>query len=421
MKNTLLVGILLLSTSFFCRAQSWTKVDAIPITDIFSLELHNNTLYAGTKDRVYIGANNGASWKASAVLDNIGFVQTVTEFHNKIYAGTNGAGVFSSSDTGITWTPVNTGLEFEYLSAFAVWNDHLYAGTTGDGFYVFDESLNRWNQFNTNFFTNVGGNISALLVFDSDLVAAAGANGVFYKYDTTAAAWGYTYYTANLLPGLEVFSLLADSNILLASTSFPANVLLRSEDGGNNWVSDSKGIQHYGFAALAVDDQKQYIAMNSFEGGLNIARLYQRARAVLRGTTWDSAGVFSYASFIYALCAAGGRLYSASDSGLYYRGSAPVTPPVLPIDTGANTVLLYPNPAFSQANILFHSSGDQEITVQILDGLGRRIAIPYQHYKVSGGLQSLPFLTAYNASGIYFIQITGTAMQPQIRKLFIRH
>ena len=68
-----------------------------------------------------------------------------------LFVGTDGAGIFRSTDRGDTWTPVNTGLHFEpgdgyvYVTAFAQKGDTLYAGTR-HALYASTDSGNTWHH-----------------------------------------------------------------------------------------------------------------------------------------------------------------------------------------------------------------------------------------------------------------------------------
>ncbi|MDE0468946.1 MAG: hypothetical protein OYL97_17995 [Candidatus Poribacteria bacterium] len=91
-----------------------------------------------------------------------GWVQTNGPYGGEILAlhaaskdvllvGTEGAGIFRSTDHGNTWAPVNTGLPFEPgegftgVTAFAQKGDMLYAGTR-DALYASTDGGNTWHQ-----------------------------------------------------------------------------------------------------------------------------------------------------------------------------------------------------------------------------------------------------------------------------------
>jgi hypothetical protein len=61
-------------------------------------------------------------------------------YPNTVYVGTEGGGVFQSSDGGNHWTPINDGLTDQTVYAMAMDPEDphtLYAGTLSDGVFVF--------------------------------------------------------------------------------------------------------------------------------------------------------------------------------------------------------------------------------------------------------------------------------------------
>src|SRR5512143_559271 len=92
-------------------ALTWTRVQEVPPSDIYSLQLHGTTLYAGGADRVYTGASSGTAWTETAVLDPaVTSVQAVAPAGGALWAGTYGQGVYRSTDGGTSWNPVGAGL-----------------------------------------------------------------------------------------------------------------------------------------------------------------------------------------------------------------------------------------------------------------------------------------------------------------------
>ncbi|HEY4150435.1 MAG TPA: hypothetical protein VGM41_15960, partial [Chitinophagaceae bacterium] len=309
------------------RGQSWTRVTDVPKTKVYCLERHNNTLYAGTSDHLYIGADNGANWTASSFPGSV-YVLSATEYHHTIYIGTGYAGVLTSSDGGAHWTPLNTGAPGDPVSCFAVWKDHLYMGTLGDGFYVLDEAAGRWNPFNNGFYTNVDGNIWSLVATDTTIIATAGVNGFFYRYNPGPAAWENTDYLSMAAPGLGVQSLASDSSGSLYAAVPNSFLLFRSDDRGSHWNFDTTGLHIPSFAiensiVLTAGSKKNYFANNFLSTGGNQVRVYERDNNAVPGTPWTATDTLSNA-FFYAMVEGGSRLYSAQDSGLYYKGMGTV-------------------------------------------------------------------------------------------------
>lgn len=416
MKHTFFAGLFILLAHHLCIAQSWKRVPEIPQTAIYCFEVHNHTAYAGGIDRVYIGTNDGAQWHASAPLDSV-YVMAVAEFHHKLFAGTGKAGVWVSDDNGGSWQPESSGLSLDIpISSFAIWKDELYAGSLGNGFYKLDEASARWVLFNPAFPINVDGNVYKLLATDSTLIAAAGLNGIFHKYDPGTGNWDYSYYLSMLAPGLSMFNLLFDSANKLYAGSSSGLTLFSSGDRGRSWSLDNKGI-HAGDPTLAADNQYDYAAVSyQTPTAAYIVKVYQRALHAPSGTPWtttDSLPNF----YFYALGTAGGRLYGATDNdGLYYKEVGAITSLT---DTG-NKPFIYPNPAYQRVNIALRFDVRQTITVRIFDAAGRLVETPLKNYTLAAGRQIVTLDIRGLSGGAAYIIDVNAAERHYSGRLIVR-
>jgi photosystem II stability/assembly factor-like uncharacterized protein len=76
--------------------------------------------------------DNGATWMNSGSTSI--FALTI-DSKGRIYAG-SGYGVYSSSNDGVTWEPINSGLTYTYVTSLGVnENDYLFAGTQASGVF----------------------------------------------------------------------------------------------------------------------------------------------------------------------------------------------------------------------------------------------------------------------------------------------
>ena len=98
-----------------------------------------------------------------------------------LFAGTEGAGIFRSTDRGDTWSPVNTGLHFELgdgftgVTAFAQKGEMLYAGTR-DALYGSTDSGNTWHHA---FYES----ISSIVVIGDRIYVGTLNTGLWYSDD----------------------------------------------------------------------------------------------------------------------------------------------------------------------------------------------------------------------------------------------
>jgi hypothetical protein len=399
----LFVAAISYSVSF---SQAWVRVNEVRDTAVYCIEQHNNTLYVGTSDRVYITVNNGASWTSTAHISTSPVV-TVTVFKNKLYVGTFGSGVFQSSDNGAHWQPVSTGLGVFQISKFAIWNNNLYAATYGNGMYKLNDAGNGWLEFNNEFFTNVDGNVFDLESTGTTLIAAAGANSFFYKLDTVQKKWNSFTYFPFTRPGFFVFGLMMDGPTLYAASQ---DFLLRSSDTGSTWVFDRTGMLA-GELLITAGNTNDYVAGNSFDGSINKVRVYQRARGAAVGAAWTKTDSL-FDNFFSAFAFSNGRLYAAQDSGLYYKqveaGTVTAVPNVI---NHIEQIRVFPNPSKGMSNIHFELTQQKKISVQLLDITGKLIDEPYHDLNLNTGQQDLLIDLSRLQSAVYLIRVISEKEQ----------
>lgn len=65
-----------------------------------------------------------------------------------VYAATHGAGVFTSTDGGWTWSAMNDGLTQPFVRSLAIdANGVVYAGTNGSGVFAITPTSSRWPYY----------------------------------------------------------------------------------------------------------------------------------------------------------------------------------------------------------------------------------------------------------------------------------
>jgi hypothetical protein len=103
-----------------------------------------------------------------------------------IFAGTRDSGIFRSTDSGDTWTQINSGLTYLNIQAIIIdATDHIFAATRDGGIFRSNNDGNIWGEINTGLT-----NMSILsLAIDSDgyLFAGSSGNGVFRTTQQTTS------------------------------------------------------------------------------------------------------------------------------------------------------------------------------------------------------------------------------------------
>jgi photosystem II stability/assembly factor-like uncharacterized protein len=233
------------------------------------------TVYAGTaRGNVLRSEDGGRTWSQSATLGRAIYSMAIHPLESRrIYAGA-WDGAYASSDGGLSWVQVNTGLGSVPIDALALDprdGGALYAGNTFDGVYVSQDDGASWERYANGLQGPEGGGYGVL-----SLAARESNRGVLYAGTD----------------GSGVFS---------------------SVDGGETWSPTGPGLQ-VGIGAIVVhpEDERHLYVRVFFD------RIYESTDG---GVTWrarwegmsDEEEILSLAMDVTNP----GTLYAGSEDGLY--------------------------------------------------------------------------------------------------------
>ena len=264
-----------------------------------------SNIYAGTDGGgVYISSNGGSSWTpVNKGLDNL-TVQALFVKGDNLYAGTGSSpfdgGVYLSVDNGSNWHTVNNGLPAAAVSCFAEFGSKLFAGTAGYGIYISSDNGLNWNP-DTAGLSNMG--ILTLLVKDTIIFAGTNAGVCLSTIkDTvwTRAAPADIHY-------ITVPTIVAqDSNLFVAGSGAGVDGwgIFRSSNNGSSWTQINSGLDSYNIEALAVLNSEIF-------AGASDGIIYSSKN---NGLKWDK--VDTLPASICTLSTIGGNIFA----GTYGRG-----------------------------------------------------------------------------------------------------
>ena len=236
--------------------------------------ISSSSVLAGTQGGgVFLSPVNGILATATWAVSNSGLAAaTITALvtdpttSTTLYAGTLGAGVFKSLDSGQTWQSFNPANFATFTNrlvqalAFDTSNN-LYAGTLGGGVFVTptivsvpDPAVPAWVSFNA----VPPGNLDVrALVLDSTNIYAGTAGGVFTSTPRGVTPTGnWTAFSGGALTNTNILSLARDTTNLYAGTSGGGvfKSLLAAGAPGGGWAAfNSGGVTGSIVPTLAVD------------------------------------------------------------------------------------------------------------------------------------------------------------------------
>ena len=245
-----------------------------------------DTLYAGTwNSEIYQSVNGGRTWRLrngglarNAPINSLVIQRTAEDRDNQtpgvLYAGTNGAGVFSSTDGGIHWAIINNGLGDLHVQVLALApseGDILYAGT-GRGIYRLDLAGDLfWQPVQQGLPPD---EVRSIIVDERspNIVYVATTAGIGELYRSTDGGSTWTAIGRGSLPtNIKIQALAFHSpnvkrNILYAGTD---GGIFRSEDGGLNWRAINDGLPpRANVLALLADVKRSYLYASISNNGV---------------------------------------------------------------------------------------------------------------------------------------------------------
>jgi uncharacterized repeat protein (TIGR02543 family) len=223
---------------------------------VFSLAINPatpTTLYAGTySGGVFRSTDSGATWTAVNTGLTSHDVLSLAINPATLYAGTWGAGIFRSTDSGATWTAVDAGLTSQDVYAIAInpaAPSTLYAGTY-DGVFRSTDSGATWTVMNTGLTNHHVQSLAIDPLAPTILYAGTTLGGGVFRSTDSGATWSAVNTS---LSDRWVQSVAVDPftpSTLYAGTR---GGVFRSTDSGATWTAVDAGLTHQVVWSLAVN------------------------------------------------------------------------------------------------------------------------------------------------------------------------
>lgn len=374
-----------------------------------------------------------------------GFRQLAVSGTN-LFAGHLGYGVFLSTDLGLTWNTVNTGLSDTEITALMVKDSNIFAGTYSGylGGGVFRSTNNGGNWIKTSFgLPNTG--VCNLTSSGHNIFAAMYQRGVYRSTDN-----GDSWISVSAgLAGSYYFALSADNASLVTASD---SGMYRSTDSGTNWTKLKTGMNPFTISVAGLLADSPNIFAGTINGGVwrstnngiswiqyNIYPPSASVHPVVKiektlflgsegagvcvstnnGQSWysDNYGFVLHAygyptPFSFVLC--GKYLFTTIytvgeyDEGIWRR---PLSEIITSVNLSESKLpeepyleQNFPNPFNPSTTISFVLPSDAFVTLEIFDLLGRNISTIVSD-KLSVGNHSYNFNAATLPSGIYLCRL----------------
>lgn len=277
---------------------SWTAIsNGLPDQYVNSIAVNGSTLYAGTNSGVSKSVNNGGLW---SLIHSSSLVTSIFLSGSSIYSsfGTQTAGgIDISTNNGVNWNTAYSGLACWAVTAS---NSIIYAGTNGDGVFSSTNGGTNWAQ------TSVGiNNINTpavLLASGTNIFAGAFLGGIF-RTTNNGGVWNQMNTG---LTNIAVQALGKNSTNIFASASGSGGGVFTTTNNGSNWTAVNSGLTSTNITAFATNNTQ--IFAGSFDSGVFLSNN--------NGGSWSAINTGLTNTTVQALALNGSNLFA----GTFYGG-----------------------------------------------------------------------------------------------------
>ncbi len=335
------------------NAQQWTPVASLPHREFTAIQNLDGRIYAASENKLYISAD-GNNWQIENIHPVIITPTCITVFNNILYVGTLSDGVYYRNlATGAQWQHALMGI---HVSTFIVHDGRLHLCSQGSG--VWRNISGIWNNMTYDLPT-YSYNVNKIVSLNEKLYAFAGANGTFYRFNPETSKWIEDYYLNGYAPGLSADDAVTQNGVIFMTKG---NRLLRSDDAGDNWVSDANGLIN-GINRFLYQGA-QFMYSLTLDATTNYTYFQKRSNNALSQSTWNIYNEL-LPFYTYALVEFKDNMYVATNEGVFFKKieTLGIENPQLRSD-----VSIYPNPSSSGIITITSNSIIEKIEVYDLGG-----------------------------------------------------
>ncbi|MDP4199226.1 MAG: hypothetical protein Q8922_05645 [Bacteroidota bacterium] len=365
----LLLFILLLFLTPTVQAQVWQQVFGPRGGSVRALAADAGHIYAGTDSGVFVSGNGGTTWDHDTIgLSTLAVYSLAVTQSGAVLAGTNGGGVFRSSDHGAHWASSSTGLfsAKKILSLAVDRHGNVFAGDSVQGVFLSTDDGQSWNSRSAQMPDST---TWSLMVTPSGMLYAGTTGYILFSTDL-----GDTW-TPFSTPYGKIYGLMSDSSNGVYAGS-DQNIIYETYAGSSSWrFAQPTGIGLI-YRGMATDGQALYAASTGYGQGLGVFKSSN-------GIQWDQIGPGTDPS-IYSLVATPyGDILAGSMHGYIFMLSGP---PRSVSKSGSNglSVSAYPNPFASNIRVHLTMSASRVLSLALYNQMGERVASLYDGWCPSG-------------------------------------
>lgn len=390
MKKLLSASLLLVTTIISAQ---WTQLAPTNTIEFRSIEASGSLIVGGSEGRgVFISTNNGDTWtERNTGLQNVVYVNSIAITSGGIFIGTSN-GIFFTSDNGLNWSPRNSGLtDLDVLEISALGANMFAAGNSG--IFYSGNNGQSWTQINSGINNNTMRDVFAV----GGYVYAGGGGGAYLSANNGSSWTQINTGLPSLATGKAFTSI--GTNIFAGTHG---QGVFTSAFGSQTWTA-----VHSGTISTAYIEKLITVGTNIF------ASTWGQGIFVTTnsGSSWSLVNDGYPNLFSKEIAANGTYIYAVGSvdfKGIYRRPLSQMVVAAEEMKKGIpNEYSLeqnYPNPFNPSTMIRYKVPRESYVRLSVYDNLGREAAILINR-TIPAGDHLIEWKPEGLASGIYFITL----------------
>jgi len=363
---------------------------------------------------IFRSTNNGLGWiQINSGLNNLN-IWDIKYFNNEFWATSSNGGIFKTTNAGDNWIPKNSGVPSNYVFEidFCQVSNRLYTIVYNNGFYVSTDFGSSWNASNSGLTTL---QLRTFEIYNALYIGTVG-NGVF-KSTNNGNNW---FLSNNGIGPVNIHDFDSTENFIFTGTY--GSGIFRSTDG-TNWTPVNNGLGNLGVYSLeSPPGGSQDISGSNIFAGTAVG-FYASSN---NGDSWTARNEgLSGTPEILSLLTGSGYIFAGTNGqGLWRR---PLSDIIGIKQTGSEIPERFklsqnfPNPFNPTTLIKFEipNSNFEIVSLIIYDNLGREIQTLVKE-RLSPGTYEVEFDGTYYSSGVYFYTLSSDSYKETKRMVLIK-
>tara|TARA_B100000809_G_C15120256_1_gene524014 strand:- start:92 stop:2716 length:2625 start_codon:yes stop_codon:yes gene_type:complete len=255
---------------------NWIPIFSVTLANLANIYTVNDSVayVVGSNSTILKTVDGGSTWISLQPFSPSTFESCITTQNgNTFAAGTEGS-IFRSEDSGLNWQMLNTGItEHLYSVQFPTDSIGYAVGEQGTILKTTDKGDNWINQI-----SNTSYNLTSVHFLDSqngfavggqygDLFSSIPDSSVFLSTIDGGATWTHQIDIINGVYRSVQFINPQFGYIVGSTSNFFTNKILKTTDGGNNWIDITSGIIPSTYSSGSLYSINIIDSNNAFIGG----------------------------------------------------------------------------------------------------------------------------------------------------------